>query len=471
MKLPIVGPTYEMRGVSFDAQRCVNWMVIVSESGTSKEPSALVPTPGLLAFSDTQEGPVRAMLAMAKGDRSFAVSGDTLYEVFKDGTYESKGTLQTQASYVEMAENGTQVIIVDGFYGYIYNTKTDAFTRIIDPSFEGGVSVAYLDGYFVVVRPNSGVFQVSSLYDGLTWDALEIASAESSPDDILRVVAYEGRLYAFGSRSLEIFYNSGNLDFPFERLQGARKEAGTVAGPTVSKFDNGMIWLGVDEFGRGVVWKLQGGIPVRVSTQAIEKKIAESTDLTGSRGFVYHQEGRLCYVLQIQGLRTTLVYDVLTGLWHERMYWNNGEEQHPVHCHMFFKGMNLVGDFRNGKIYRYSLEHFTDDGQEVRRIRRTPTISSEDKEITHPSLIIDIEPGQGLTTGQGSDPLMMMRHSSDGGFTWSSEKTKSMGKRGKYKNRVKYNKLGDARNRVYEISVSDPVYAQINAAYFEPMVS
>jgi hypothetical protein len=67
------------------------------------------------------------------------------------------------------------------------------------------------------------------------------------------------------------------------------------------------------------------------------------------------------------------------------------------------------------------------------------------------------EPGVGLATGQGADPQAMLRWSNDGGATWSNENWRSIGKGGEYRARAIWRSLGRARDRVYELTVTDPV--------------
>ena len=73
----------------------------------------------------------------------------------------------------------------------------------------------------------------------------------------------------------------------------------------------------------------------------------------------------------------------------------------------------------------------------------------------------------GLVTGQGSDPQAMMRFSDDGGETWSNQQTRSFGKIGERSKRVKWNRLGVSRGRVYEVAISDPVKVSMVDAYLE----
>jgi hypothetical protein len=68
---------------------------------------------------------------------------------------------------------------------------------------------------------------------------------------------------------------------------------------------------------------------------------------------------------------------------------------------------------------------------------------------------------------QGADPQVMLRFSDDGGHTWSNEHWASMGKIGQYYRRVFWRRLGmtlKLRDRVYEISGTDPVKIDIMGA-------
>ena len=165
--VPFVGPTYEMEAVSFDSQRCVNLVPILSETGSSKSVSALRSTPGLELFSTIGGGPIRGGLESA--DRAFFVSGDGFYEVFNDGTSALHGTLDTATVRVDMEENPTQIMIIDDMYGYIFNKVTDTFTKITDASFPVPSDLTFQDGYFIVTEANTAKFWISSLNDGLTW--------------------------------------------------------------------------------------------------------------------------------------------------------------------------------------------------------------------------------------------------------------------------------------------------------------
>jgi hypothetical protein len=462
-----VGPTYQLDAVSFDNQRCVNMYPIISEVGTSKSVAALASVPGYEEFADLGGGPIRGAKTCASG-RAFVVSGYELYELETDGTGTLLGTLNTGVVTVSMAENGTELIIVDGNSGYLFNMDTDTFSEIADADFPVADVVTYQDGYFIVNSHGTANFYVSGIYDGAAWDALDTGRTDSNPDNLVSLISDHGNLWLFGDVSVEVFYNDASIitGAPFSRIPGAVIQTGCAAPHTVQKFDNTIAWLGVDEQGRGVVWKANGYSAQRMSNQAIEKIIATSEDFTDSYAYVYHEQGHVFYCLQVRGVNTTLVYDSSTGQWHERQFRDTSVSEYQKHlgsCHFFFSQMNLIGSRIDGKIYRQSLSIYDFDGENIHRIRISPHIQDEKRRVTYSNFEIDMETGVG--TADGLDPQVMMQYSDDGGRTWSSELWTSAGKLGEYNTRVRWSRLGSARDRVFKVAYTEKTKFQLNEAY------
>jgi hypothetical protein len=466
MIIPFVGQTYQMEATSFDNQRCVNLYPILSETGDSKSVSALRSVSGLLEEYDIGGGRIRGGIESA--GRAFFVTGSDFYEVFADGTSTNHGTLDTATSIVSIEENPTQIMIVDDEFGYIFTKATDTLTKITDADFPVPSDLTFQDGYFIVTEADTAFFFISALNNGSSWSSLDKTTVEASPDDLVGCKSDSSNLWMFGTKSTEVYRNTGASAFPFERINGASIETGCAAQGTIAEINNVLLWLGTDENGDAIVWQSSGYNAVRVSTQAIEKKIAEGTNFNESYSWVYHERGHAFYMLQVKGVSTTLCLDLSTMAWHERMYRNTdsaNEEQHKGSCHVFFNKKHLVGDRGSGKVFRMSLDYYSDNGDPLVKIRTSPHYDEERRLITHAQFELDMEVGVGLASGQGSDPQIMMKYSDDGGKTWSSELWRSMGKIGEYLTRVKWNKLGRSRDRVYSVEVSDPVFVQINEAY------
>jgi len=455
-----------MDAVSFDHQRTVNMYPLVSETGTSKSATALRSTSGISELTTIGGGAIRG--GIETRGRAFFVSGNEFYEVFSDGTSTNHGTLNTTTGECFLEVNPTQIMITDGLAGYIFTLNSDVFAEITDVDFPVPSHLTFQDGYFIVTEKNTSKFWISNINNGLQWDALDFTTVESSPDDLVGLISDSSNLWLFGTKSTEVYRNTGASPFPFAVIDGASFEVGCAAQGTIKELDNRVFWLGNDENGDSIVWSSNGYNASRVSTQAIEKKIAESENFNESSAWVYHERGHAFYCLRIKGLNTTLCLDVSTGAWHERVYRNPvtaDEEQHRAGSHIFFDKKHIVGDRETNQLYIMSLDTYSDNGNPMIRKRITRHLNQERELVSHAQLELDMEVGVGLVAGQGQDPVVMMRYSDDGGHTWSDRIETSLGKLGEYRTRVKWTKLGVSRDRVYDIEVSDPVFVQINAAY------
>jgi hypothetical protein len=473
MRSPILGGSYVARSPSAADNRMVNlFPEIIPEGG--KEPAFLQRAPGLRRLATIGTGPIRGLWTF--GNYGYVVSGTELYRLSTSWA----GTLIGNVSGtgpVSMADNGTQLFVACNPEGFIYNATTQAFAQITDPDFAGAVTVGYLDGYFVFNQPNSQIVWVTSLLDGHSIDPLEFASAEGSPDGLVALVIDHREVWLFGTSSTEVWYNSAGTDFPLSPISGAYNEVGCIAPYSVVKLDNGIFWLGCDKAGQGIVYRAEGYSAIRKSTHAVEWQIQRYTDMSDAIGYAYQQDGHSFYVLVFPTANTTWVYDIATSEWHERAGFNplNGNlTRHRSNCQMSFGGEIVVGDFENGRIYALDLETFADDDvaqKWLRRWRALPPSQNFNMRASHHSLELGMQSGVGLVTGQGSDPQVSLRWSDVGGNgSWSNELWRPMGKIGETACRVNWHRLGRTlklRDRVYEVSGTDPVKIIITGAIIE----
>jgi hypothetical protein len=470
MHTPILGSAYVARSVNAADNRMVNlFPEIVPEAG--KEPAFLNRAPGLKLLATIGTGPIRGLWAFSSSDSTaFVVSGTELYKITTSYAPTLLGTVAGTGP-VSLADNGTQLFIAAYGPSYIYNNTTNAFGQITDPDFPGAVTVCYLDGYFVFNEPNSQKLWVTALLDGTSIDPLEFASTEGSPDGLIAVAANFREVWAFGTNSIEVWYDSGATDYPLQRIQGAFNELGCAAPYSVAKMDNGMFWLGRDRRGQGIVYRANGYTGQRISTHAIEWQIQQYSNISDAIAYTYQQDGHSFYVLTFPSGNATWVYDSATQAWHERAGWVNGDfTRHRSNCQMSFNNQIVVGDYANGNIYAFDLEDYSDNNQIQRWLRSWRALATGQNNLTrtvHHSLQLDCETGVGLNLGQGSDPQVMLRWSDDAGHTWSNEHWSPVGKIGVYYNRVLWRRLGMSvklRDRVYEVSGTDPVKTVIMGA-------
>lgn len=336
-----------------------------------------------------------------------------------------------------------------------------------DGPFQGGGTVDITDNFFIYNKPDSQLFAATDLLSPIT-DPLSFSSKDGSPDDLVSVIVDRRELYLLGEMSSEVWINSGAVPFPFTRIPGTSTQQGIAAQYSMSRMGNSFAYVSKNNRGEAMIVRMNGYFPERISTHAVETTLVNQNVAT-ALAWTYQLEGHEVYVVTFPSIGDnglTWAYDNTTGLWHKWLYRNNQNEyeRHRGNCCAFFNQQVLVGDYENGKIYQLSRNFYTDDGQPIRRLRRAPHITTDLQRQYFHELQIQFQPGVGLSTGQGEDPQAMLRWSSDGGSTWSNENWVSIGKQGKYLNRAIWRRLGMARDRVFEVSISDPVKAVIVSA-------
>ncbi len=103
----------------------------------------------------------------------------------------------------------------------------------------------------------------------------------------------------------------------------------------------------------------------------------------------------------------------------------------------------------------------------IRRLRRAPHITQNNKRIFVNQFELILQPGVGTVVDPGVDPQVMLRVSYDAGKTWEPEQQMSAGELGHYRKRVIARQLGQGRDLVFEVTVSDPVAWYLTEAFLE----
>ena len=404
--------------------------------------------------------------AMAGDSVSVQSSGQTLLDgesVTIADTTSYNGTFTIYNSLVNSFQiNDTFVATETGTWA-----TSASVVQITDDNFPSVSSVTFQSSFFVWSITNTGQFQLSPLNNGLgPYDALDRFTAEYNPDDLVAVFSDHDDLLLMGKDTIEPWYNSGDVDAPFVRNQGTVMEVGLLARDSVQKVDNSVIWLGNSgERGGVTVWRAAGYTPTRISTHALETEWerVSAANLALATAIPFRHEGHEFYVLTIP-TSGTFVYDASTSLWYE---WERRDKTtFDVVGFTDSFGLKIFGSATEGKLFTANVDVYTDDGELVIREGQAAVLASEDNNImTHDFLRIDIETGVGLTTGQGSEPIISLQWADEDGISFNNLKERSLGKIGVRRKRVYWRRLGQARSRTYKFRTSDPVKTAILGAY------
>lgn len=474
-RLNLTGGTYPARSPVSSAQRQLNWYSepVLNDEG---EPVgvALYPTPGLTLMVSLPDTHLRGIRQCTNGN-VYAVAGAGVYLISQFWVATKIGTVPADTRPVSMADNGIDMVIVDGSaIGWTVHLSNNAFAQITDPNFLGADRVAYLDTYFLFNQPGTTQFYWSDSL-AVTFNALNIAGKTSSPDLLVTLVVANREIWLIGDRTTEIWYDSGDPLSAFARVDGVFIDHGCVAKNSVAEIDNSVFWLSQDRHGTGIVLQGSGYAAKRISSFALENALraaqgvtlAFTQPLTVAIAWTYQLGGHSCYVLTFppnaasatnRALWVSWVYDLSTEKWHEwcSLDADGNETAHFGTCSFQANFITAVGSWdASGNIYALSALNSSDNGRAIKRQRAFPHIEgSNGNRMYHRQFIANIEVG---TVTDGSTPLLSLDWSDGRGQTFGNPITASLGAAGEYLTSVQYQRLGMARSRVYRLTLTSSV--------------
>lgn len=367
-----------------------------------------------------------------------------------------------------------------------------------DGAFSGANTVDVIDNYIVYNNPTTQQWGSTDLLSPISPQT-SYSLKDGAPDDLVALIVDHREVYLMGEISSEVWTDVGTVPFPFQRIPGTSTQHGIAAPFSLYRLGNSFAYVSRNNRGQAQIMQMQGYIPQRISTHAVENTLANQY-VEDAVAWTYQLEGHEVYVVTFPTLNLTWAYDATTQMWHKWLYTatDSTYERHRGNCCATFQGLVIIGDYENGKLYQLDKTNYTDDGQTVRRLRRAPHLVTEFQRQYFDELQIQFQPGVG-TTGLSASlqqinlqspyvitptgtytigpldtvylgefntinvntpttyPQAMLRWSNDGGSTWSNEHWTTVGQLGKYRNRAIWRRLGTARDRIFEVSVTDPV--------------
>jgi hypothetical protein len=483
-----VGPSYTSQSRIAADDRCVNWYPEKIESGTGQADYVLYPTPGYAQVAILGDAPGRGIFAVTSFGSTallLAVGGQTLYR-FGGFTPVFKGTIADDAAHsrVSMVTNGdvgSQVLISSGLGThklYVYDLIAETVT-LLTPV---GSVVGFLNGYGLALDTTTSTLQWSAVEDFSTWDPLDVAQRNDAPDKWVTMLVHHKEVWLFGSETTSVYYNAES-DPAFQPISSVFIQCGIMAPETAKVADGAPMWLGKTFNGTGAVYRAEGYTPKRVSTFAIEYFLSQlgNSDLSNAYADVFQLSGHTFYKLSFPGPQTapqtTFVYDVTMGLWCEEGEWN-GQVYTGLSTwgQAYITPNNWTLSRTSGKVFALATRDgdgvtasvgLEASGNPIRRLRRAPHLASDRKRIIFDRFEVLLEVGLGLSTGIGSDPHLALRWSDDGGQTFGNTMTISAGKLGEFRTQAIFRKLGQARDRVFELTVTDPIPWRLLDCYLD----
>lgn len=405
---------YRRNNGNFPELKLVN--MFVEQAKTSENQVALLSRKGLSSFASRGTGPITGIFQQAgvfSGDQ-FVVSGGTLY---RGAT--SLGTIAGTGP-VSFAASASELLVTAGTTLYSYNGTNLA--AVAFPDSANVRSIDFHDGLFLAVRDATHKYYWSAVLNGRTWGALDFASAESKPDNLIDLKVSNDTLWLFGDETIEPWANVGDADAPYQRFEQRIFAKGIKATGCVTELDNMLWFVGSDN----MVYRLADA-PERISDHGIEERVAAASSVST---YAYVSEGHSFLCVRLND--ATLAYDVATREWHELQ--SSGRANFAARCATKAGTTPYFGDDTNGTVWQLSSGYQDNAGTLERRFTAGVPL---DAPLPLDNVRLWTNPGQ------AAGGTVDMRYSRDAGLTWSDWVSTSLGASvGDYRTLVEWRALG-----------------------------
>lgn len=466
-EIPIGASFYRMDSLPISAQAVVNLYANIPEVATPSKKQLLIP-------AGIQSATTAGVDVFNRGSHVFNgvpyfVQGYGLYRV--DVAYDPFGVASYSSTLVSgalllvgderviMSDNGQEggqmmIVLPDyntKFNAYIY-TIAGGLVAVSDADFDGPVAdVNYIDGYFEFTKKNGQRFFISDLRDGASYISTDFEAAQVDPDFNVRSFVLRNQLYVLGQQTIQGFQNVGGAGFPFAYIQGSVVAKGLASIYAIEEVDDMMVFLGSAKNETPAIWVTKGGDTEKLSTIPIEQEISTYSAEVIASCFTWHysQAGAEFVGFTFPG-EACFVFDFRAKEWHTRESVDSSGNAIPCRIASVAQayGVLLVGDTESNKIGILSRDVYKEYDQEIPRYFVTPHIDNEGMPFFIDSVEVVSNTGSGLTTGQGSDPLISLSISKDGGRTFNNRLEREAGMIGEYNKRTIWNQMGRVAREV-----------------------
>lgn len=455
---------YQSDSLTISNQTAVNCYINIPQT-PSFAAVTLFGTPGIRQIATT--GIIKQVNrgCHVKDGKFYFVNGTTAYrldEVNNEFNIVALGEI-TGTARCSFADNGKQLMIVTDNDGWIIDeTATPIFQKITDPDFKANGNpkqVVFIDGFFIVIT-DSKKFIRSAINNGLSYGALDFASAEADPDDIVSVVVNKNRLFIAGSETIEVFENLGLGGFPFQRINGFVIPKGCFSPFSMINIGESFMWIGGGENESPAIWELNGSSAQKVSNTAIDSELQafSQSDLNEAFAYSYAQKGAFFVAFSFPSV--TFVYDIVTGKWHERRsrVVDTKGIASKVRCRInsLATAYNRVicCDSQDGRVGVLDPDVYKEYDQPILREFSTITLFNQGNSFSIPHVELTMESGVG--NEEQSEPEVRLAFSKDA-QKFSNDIPRKVGKVGEFESRQIWRKLGRfARMAVIRFEFSDP---------------
>lgn len=438
MQIPVLSGIYTDGAADFRTSYPVNMVPVPKQQGISN--GYLRPADGIVPLGT---GPGVDRGGINWNGVCYRVMGTKLVSVASDGTVAIIGDVGN-GGQATLDYSFDHLAIASGGNLFLYDGVT--LQQNVDADLGTVLDVVWVDGYFMTT---DGTFLVvTELGNPFAVDPLKYGSSEVDPDPVKGVLKVRDEIYALNRHTIEVFDNVGPPGFPFQRVDGAQIQKGTIGTHTACVFGDAVAFLGGGHNEPPAIYVGANGQAAKISTREIDQLLLEYSESELEDAVVEAKVGKGHEHLLVHLPDRTIVYDAAVSqalgehVWFQVTSSVNGFSKYRGRNCVWCYDKWVCGDPTSSNIGEMTNEVSSHYGEIVRWEFGTVILYNESRGAVFHELELVSLTGR---TAFGDDPQISTSYSLDG-ETWSQDKTIRAGKIGDRLKRLVWFQQGHMRN-------------------------
>jgi hypothetical protein len=465
VQIPILNGIFTDNGPDFRTSYPVNLVPVPKTNGISK--GFLRPSDGIVSNG---VGPGLDRGAINWNGVCYRVMGSKFCSVAANGTVTVIADVGDNGIDASM-DYSFDLLAIASNNNLFYYDGTNV-TQVTDPDLGIVIDVVWVDGYFMTT--DGEFLVVTELNNPFAVNPLKYGSAEADPDPITGLLKLRNEVYALNRNTIEVFDNVGGNLFPFQRIEGAQIEKGSVGTHACCIYIETCAFLGSGWNEAPGVYLGVNANTTKISTQEIDQILLNYTEAELALVNMEARNDRAHDHLYIHLPDRTLVFDGAASkelgqpVWFTLTSSIEGFSKYRAQNYVWCYDKWVCGDPTSNNVGYLVKDISTQYGDTVRWEFGTTIVYNEGR-----GAIIQQLELVGLTgaVALGANPTINTSYSTDG-ETWSQQKFINAGQTGQRAKRLVWFQQGWMRNwriqRFQGTSDAHMSFARLEAA-IEPL--
>ena len=376
-------------------------------------------------------------------NKMFGIFDNKVFMFDTDLSYSVIGNLDTYNGDVFIADGSTQQLgICDkkDIYMYGYGTNNPGFNIATTTDFTPGY-LDFQDSRFMTVDIDSNNWRLSTEGNGLVWPntgtqpyAAPFQTTGDNPLVTIRVHGQGNLAMVMGSQVTEMWTDTGQQLFPYQKNTYINLDYGTVNASTVATNETIVVWVGQNRQSSPSILVSNGNEPHKISTDGIDYRLSQLQFPTSCYAFLFRQDGHLLYIVTFWQDNVTYAYDFET----KKFFTLTDENGNyfPAKRVVRFNNKNYFISINDGYLYELSTQIGTYLGNDIPRIRTCSTLripGNGQFRVNNVTLVTEMGQYNSPTQPKALD----MRFSKSGGVNFSNDYRVWLNEQALFQNQVK----------------------------------